>query len=159
MPWRVNEGAANVFVKPDEQRPSLLGLCHGEETKAQPRDNCVPVALRLSLLSCRKTTPFFCFQSSPCLRLAGFRDHKWKRYRLHSHEKTYVKTLYIQKKIVFLHQHNGASRFHELDPKAFRIIRPAPSHSSIRVPLSGAAWLPSAQLRAPARSADSPLRS
>ena len=26
----------NVFVKPDEQRPSLLGLCHGEETKAQP---------------------------------------------------------------------------------------------------------------------------
>ena len=22
MPWRVNEGAANVFVKPDEQRPT-----------------------------------------------------------------------------------------------------------------------------------------
>ena len=26
----------NVFDKPDEQRPSLLGLCHGEKTKAKP---------------------------------------------------------------------------------------------------------------------------
>ena len=26
----------NVFGKPDEQRPSLLGLCHGEKTKAKP---------------------------------------------------------------------------------------------------------------------------
>ena len=25
----------NVFDKPDEQRPSLLGLCHGEKTKAK----------------------------------------------------------------------------------------------------------------------------
>ena len=25
----------NVFGKPDEQRPSLLGLCHGEKTKAK----------------------------------------------------------------------------------------------------------------------------
>ena len=26
----------NDFVKPNEQRPSLLGLCHGEKTKAKP---------------------------------------------------------------------------------------------------------------------------
>ena len=25
----------NVFDKPDEQRPSFLGLCHGEKTKAK----------------------------------------------------------------------------------------------------------------------------
>ena len=25
----------NVFDKPDEQRPSLLGLCHGEKTKVK----------------------------------------------------------------------------------------------------------------------------
>ena len=36
MPWRGNEGKASVFDKPDEQRLSLLGLCHGEETKANP---------------------------------------------------------------------------------------------------------------------------
>ena len=28
----------NVLVKPNEQRPSLLGLCHGEKTKAKPAD-------------------------------------------------------------------------------------------------------------------------
>ena len=28
----------NVFGKPNEQRPSLLGLCHGEKTKAKPTD-------------------------------------------------------------------------------------------------------------------------
>ena len=36
LPWRENEGEVNVFGKPDEQRPSLLGLCHGEKTKAKP---------------------------------------------------------------------------------------------------------------------------
>ena len=30
-----NEDIVNVFDKPDEQRPSLLGLCHGEKTKAK----------------------------------------------------------------------------------------------------------------------------
>ena len=36
MPWRGNEGKASVSVKPDEQRLSLLRLCHGEGTKAKP---------------------------------------------------------------------------------------------------------------------------
>ena len=27
----------NVFGKPNEQRPSLLGLCHGEKTKAKSK--------------------------------------------------------------------------------------------------------------------------
>ena len=36
MPWRENEGEANVFVKPDEQRLSLLRLCHGEKMKVKP---------------------------------------------------------------------------------------------------------------------------
>ena len=35
LPWRENEGEVNAFGKPDEQRPSLLGLCHGEKTKAK----------------------------------------------------------------------------------------------------------------------------
>ena len=35
LPWRENEGEVNVFGKPDEQRPSLLGLCNGEKTKAK----------------------------------------------------------------------------------------------------------------------------
>ena len=35
MAWRENEGEVNVFGKPDEQRPSLLGLCHGEKTKVK----------------------------------------------------------------------------------------------------------------------------
>ena len=35
LAWRENEGEVNVFDKPDEQRPSLLGLCHGEKTKAK----------------------------------------------------------------------------------------------------------------------------
>ena len=36
LAWRENEGKVNVFDKPDEQMPSLLGLCHGEKTKAKP---------------------------------------------------------------------------------------------------------------------------
>ena len=31
LAWRENEGEANVFGKPNEQRQSLLGLCHGEK--------------------------------------------------------------------------------------------------------------------------------
>ena len=35
LPWRENEGEVNAFGKPDEPRPSFLGLCHGEKTKAK----------------------------------------------------------------------------------------------------------------------------
>ena len=49
MPWRENEGEANVFDKPDEQRSSLL------EYAAMARNDDKPSAMRAQLEDGRGT--------------------------------------------------------------------------------------------------------